>query len=126
MTQVFVYGSNTQGIDGGGAALEAKIKHKRPAGIPIGLYGTSYGIVTKHLPKGQRSVPLMLIQAQIFTLLEYVKIRTDLIFNVTRIGCGHAGFLESEIAPMFGRLTSLPNNIILCSEFIEWIEKNNP
>lgn len=117
MKKIFVYGSNTQGIDGAGAALFAH-NMGRPLGIPMGLHEKSltYAIITKHLPMGERSVSLQFITTQIGILWAFAEHRQDLIFNVTRIGCGRAGFTEQEIAPMFKNLM-YASNIILCDEF---------
>ncbi|NLJ01816.1 MAG: hypothetical protein GX371_11825, partial [Bacteroidales bacterium] len=35
--------------------------------------------------------------------------RPELIFLVTRVGCGIAGFHDSEIAPLFARAKDIPN-----------------
>lgn len=121
MRKIFVFGSNTQGIHGAGAALSAKELHGAIQGVPMGLQGNAYGIVTKHLPGGERSVPLNFIESQIKTLFNFAHIRQDLLFNVTRIGCGHAGFLEGEIAPFFN--TMIPTNMQLCPEFNDWLHR---
>lgn len=119
MKEIFVFGSNTQGIHGAGAAQYANIHHGAIQGIPMGLQGLSYAIITKHLPMGERSIPLHFIQEQINVLISYAKISPNLIFNVSRIGCGYAGFTEDEIAPMF---TVIPPNIKLCPEFKQWLD----
>ncbi|MNG38660.1 hypothetical protein D3C84_1264440 [compost metagenome] len=33
--------------------------------------------------------------------MDYARRNPDLVFNVTKIGCGLAGYLEQDIAPMF-------------------------
>ena len=56
--QIFVFGSNTEGIHGSGAAHAARKNFKAIYSVPMGLQGQSYGIITKHLPGGMRSVTL--------------------------------------------------------------------
>lgn len=116
MKQIFVFGSNTEGIHGAGAALCAKQYHGAIQGIPMGLQGNSYAIITKDLRIGIRSVKLEFIKHQIFILYEFAEHHSEMVFNITRIGCGHAGFKEQEIAPMFKNLM-YASNIVLCDEF---------
>lgn len=129
---VFVYGSNIQGIDGAGAALFAKKAYGRKPGIPMGLFesptGLTYGIITKDLRVGLRSVSLEFIQAQVTVLLYFAYKRPELTFHVSRIGCGHAGFQEDEIAPMFQKVIDLGiTNIKLCTEFYYLLKRDtNP
>ena len=49
--QIFVFGSNTQGRHGKGAALCAKERFGAIYGQAYGLQGQSYAIVTKELLK---------------------------------------------------------------------------
>ena len=46
--EVFVFGSNLEGIHGGGAALTAWLKFGAIWGQGAGLQGQSYGIPTMH------------------------------------------------------------------------------
>lgn len=124
MKHIFVFGSNTQGIHGAGAALAAKNLHGAIQGIPMGLQGNSYAIITKHLPGGERSVALGFIKLQVATFISYTALFPNVIFSVTRIGCGHAGFKEEEIAPMFQVVLDLRlDNIMLCPEFLKILHK---
>ena len=124
MKKIFVFGSNTQGIHGAGAAVFALKEHGAIYGIPMGLQGFSYGIITKHLPNGMRSVSLRFIQTQLSVLFQYALIMSNYPFYITRIGCGHAGFHEHEIAPMCEALSKLPN-VELCPEFKTFLTKSN-
>lgn len=119
--RIFVFGSNTEGRHGAGAAKTAREQHKAIYGVPMGLQGDAYGIITKHLPGGERSVELVFIRAQISCFIYFASKRLDLHFYVTRIGCGHAGFTEAEIAPMF-RDYQVVCNIELCPEFKQYLE----
>jgi hypothetical protein len=42
-------------------------------------------------------------------ILHYTKAHPELTFLVTPIGCGIAGWRESEIAPLFREASKLPN-----------------
>jgi hypothetical protein len=117
--QIFVFGSNTEGIHGGGAARMA-MKFGAIYGEPNGPQGRSYAIVTKDLNKGMRSVPLSDIEAQIKNLLSYAARHPHLEILVTKIGCELAGFEVEEIATLFKSKT-IPNNVLLPAEFIKYL-----
>lgn len=127
MRKIFVFGSNITGRHGAGAALTAVTKWKAIQGVPMGLQGNAYAIATKDLEKGERSVPLPFIAAQIQTLYEFANINPKLLFYLTRIGCGHAGFCEFEIGPLVGRHygIDIPDNIVVCPEFATYVRSHN-
>lgn len=100
-TKIFVFGSNTEGRHGAGAALNARQQWGAIYGQSKGLQGRSYAIITKDLSKGYRSVSLESIQDQVNELWEFVRNNQDKEFFVSAIGCGLAGFKIEEIAPMF-------------------------
>lgn len=107
MKEIFVFGSNLRGIHGKGAALYAKQHHGAIQGRPIGLHGSSYAIPTKETP--YKSLPLIIINKFVADFLIFAKEHPELIFNVTPIGCGLAGYKVSDIAPMFKLALTLPN-----------------
>lgn len=105
---IFVFGSNEAGFHGAGAALFAH-KHKGATwGVGVGRTGDSYAIPTKD--ENIETLSLIDIAAFIFDFLEYAEANPELTFNVTRIGCGLAGYTDEEIAPMF---ETVPENCIL-------------
>lgn len=105
--QVFVFGSNYSGNHGKGAALQAQ-QFGAKKGIGEGLMGQSYGLPTK--PYSVRvSLPLAQIKEHVKTFIKFAKERTDLVFLVTEIGCGLAGYKPKEIAPMFKECKDLEN-----------------
>jgi len=114
--QVFVFGSNTEGRHGAGAAKEA-VKFGAEYGNPSGVQGQSYAIVTKDLAKGKRSVPLSDIEAQIDQFLELAAATPEKEFLVTKIGCSLAGYSESEIAALWQE-KPISNNVKLPAAFI--------
>lgn len=96
---VFVFGSNESGIHGAGSAHEAFKNHGAVLGIGHGPRGSSYAIPTKDYKLDV--LPLDIIECYVKIFLHYAKRRPQDTFNVVKIGCGLAGYKESEIAPMF-------------------------
>jgi len=115
---IFVFGSNLSGIHGAGAAKFALDHHGAKWGQGVGLQGNSYAIPTKD--KNITTLPLTEIKMYVDHFLLFAE-DSDLTFQVTRIGCGLAGYTEKDIAPMF---REAPRNCILCPEFIDWLAKN--
>lgn len=100
--QVFVFGSNLAGSHGGGAARQAFEKFGAKWGVGVGPTGQSYAIPTMH-------GGLSAIQPYVEQFLEYAKANPDKEFLVTRIGCGIAGFTDSQMAPLFKAALAIPN-----------------
>ena len=96
---IFVFGSNLAGRHGKGAALFARRNHDAVYGIGEGRTGDAYAIPTKD--KYLVSRPLYAIQNSVMHFLAYADQNPDLVFEVTKVGCGLAGYTEEHIAPMF-------------------------
>ncbi len=99
---IFVFGSNLEGMHLGGAARTAVEKFGAIMGQGVGIQGQSYAIPT--------------MQGGVDTIKPYVDQFIDLArewdqntFYITRIGCGIAGFRDEEIAPLFRDALSLYN-----------------
>ena len=101
MNRVFVFGSNTEGRHGAGAALEARQKWGAIYGQASGRQGNSYGIITKELRSGYALVTLDDIRKNVQEFIRYATAHSHEMFIITKIGCGLAGFKEKDIAPMF-------------------------
>ena len=99
--EVFVFGSNVNGYHGGGAALTALQKFGAIWGQGEGLQGQSYGIPTM---EGIDSM-----KAAIERFILFAKEHRELIFLVTPIGCGIAGYKPEEVAPFFRFAIDLEN-----------------
>ncbi len=112
MREIFVFGSNLRGAHGKGAALFAKKNHGAIYGQGRGLQGNSYAIPTKD--HNLNTLPLNEISFFVKTFLLFAEENSDMIFNVTPIGCGLAGYRYSDIAPMF---KNCPANVRLPIEF---------
>jgi len=96
---IFVFGSNLAGRHGKGAALHARQNCGAIYGQGEGLQGQSYAIPTKDARL--RTLPLGIIAVHINNFILFARSRPDLEFEVTRIGCGLAGYNDLEIAPLF-------------------------
>ena len=100
--EVFVFGSNLAGMHGGGAAWVAFRKFGAVMGQGVGLQGQSYAI-----PTMQGGVET--IAPYVDDFIAFAKEHPELFFYVTRIGCGIAGFRDSQIAPLFADAVDVPN-----------------
>lgn len=103
--EIFVFGSNLQGMHGGGAAWVAYKYFGAIMGQGVGLQGQSYGI-----PTMQGGVET--IKPYVDDFIDFARSRPDLTFLVTRIGCGIAGFRDSNIAPLFEQAHGVENIIL--------------
>ncbi|MBX9900999.1 MAG: hypothetical protein K2Y28_09475 [Burkholderiaceae bacterium] len=110
--QIFVFGSNRAGRHGKGAALHAIQHHGAIYGQGEGLQGQSYAIPTKD--ENIRTLPLRCIAIEVEKFKKFAAEHPELSFNVTAIGCGLAGYIPEQIAPMFSGLTS---NVLLPDAF---------
>lgn len=116
---VFVFGSNTRGIHGAGAALEARRNWGARIGCGLGRTGDAYAIATKGW--NLNTLPLTAIDQNVSDFIRYAKEHPELVFLVTAIGCGLAGYAPKEIAPMF---KNAPKNCVLPDEFTpEWFKE---
>jgi len=109
--EIFVFGSNLGGMHGGGAAYIAYRKFGAIMGQGVGLQGQSYAI-----PTMQGGVET--IKPYVDDFIKFAGEHPELTFLVTQIGCGIAGFIPEEIAPLFKEALDV-ENIILPKEFID-------
>lgn len=96
---IFTFGSNLAGRHGRGAALVAINHHGAIYGQGVGRQGNSYAIPTRD--RKIKTLPLMTIQGYVTGFLEYARRMPQLQFEVTRVGCGFAGYVDCEMAPLF-------------------------
>ena len=114
--EIFVFGSNLEGMHGGGAARLAYNKFGAIWGQGVGLQGQSYGIPTMH-------GGVDAIKPYVDEFIEFAKSHPELTFLVTRIGCGIAGFRDEEIAPLFKECKDL-ENVLLPRSFVDTYQLN--
>lgn len=114
---VFVFGSNEAGIHGKGAAKYAKENLGAEIGVGFGFTGRCFALPTKN--KRIQSLPIDIIELYVHSFLRESEFYDDLVFFVTRIGCGLAGYTDAEIAPLF---VGAPENCMFPIEWKEYLE----
>lgn len=123
--EVFVFGSNVEGIHGAGSARTA-LHLGAIYGCPMGMSPNqkTYGIVTKDLRQDDlydsdyKSMMLKFIQSQVICLYRFAEFNYDKDFYVTKIGTNLAGFSLDDIVAIFHLLESIrPDNVIIPKEF---------
>lgn len=99
-TEIFVFGSNKEGMHHGGAARYA-LNFGAVMGIGEGLCGNTYAVPTMGTLGETADAVTRLIECAIST--------PDLTYLVTAIGCGIAGYTPEEIAPFFKEAINIQN-----------------
>lgn len=112
--EIFVFGSNLAGAHGGGAARLAYKRFGAIMGQGVGLQGQSYAI-----PTMQGGVET--IKPYVDEFIDFARQHPEYHFLVTQIGCGIAGFIPMEIAPLFEDAIDV-ENIILPKEFVSFMQ----
>lgn len=113
---IFVFGSNLAGRHGKGAALYARQHHGAEYGVGAGPTGDSYAIPTKD--RDLRVLTISEIAEHVGDFLEYARRNPELLFRVTAIGTGLAGYRHSQIAPLF---KGHPPNCFVPNEWREYL-----
>lgn len=121
--EVFVFGSNLAGRHGAGAALAARQQFGAVPGVGKGYMGSvpahSWAIPTKDERLNVLALPE--IERHIADFGDFVRAHPDMRFFVTRVGCGLAGYANSQIALLFARHVPLHQ----CSWPQEWLSYLN-
>lgn len=96
---VFVFGSNEGGHHGAGSARWAAENAGAIMRVGFGHHGRSFALPTK----GPRieNIPIERVADYVYMFLTYARHHPELIFMVTAVGCGLAGFKDRDIAPLF-------------------------
>lgn len=113
-SQIFVFGSNQSGKHTKFAAKQA-LKWGAKMGQAEGLQGKTYGIPTKN-KSVSKELKINEIKPYVDRFIDFAKNNPNLIFLVTKIGCGASGYKPKEIAPLFKEAINV-NNIHLPSQF---------
>ncbi len=116
--EIFVFGSNKEGMHGGGTARIAYEEFGAKWGEGIGMTGRCYAI-----PTMDGSIDL--IQKHVDDFIAYAKSHPESTFLVTPIGCGIAGWKVSQIAPLFRKATDL-KNVTLPESFWQLLSYDRP
>ena len=106
--EIFVFGSNAQGLHYGGAAKQAVESFGAIMGQGHGLQGKSYAINSMS--------GLADMEKDVETFEAFAKGHPEKRFLVTLIGCGIAGFHPTDVAPLFEGCREL-DNVCLPAEF---------
>jgi len=104
---VFVFGSNLAARHGAGAALTAARFYGASPSIAEGLAGKSYALPTKDAELKPLTLERIASHAQ--TFMAVARSRPDLQFQLTRVGCGLAGYRDADVAPLF---RGAPDNVL--------------
>ena len=99
--EIFVFGSNVQGMHGGGAAWYAHKNFGAEWGVGEGLTGSTYALPTM---EGSAS-----LAHAVKNFTACARQHPELTFLVTAVGCGIAGYSPSEVAPLFKDAATLEN-----------------
>ena len=110
--EIFVFGSNLQGMHLGGAARIA-CRWGAIMGQGVGLQGQTYAIPTM-------SGSVASIAPYVDEFIRFATLNPDMRFLVTEIGCGIAGYTPADIAPLFREAVFI-ENICLPQRFWEVI-----
>lgn len=108
--EIFVFGSNADGLHNGGAAAHATRRFGAIPGQGEGLQGQSYAIPTTEGIKEMSEA--------IHRFTRFASAHADMRFLVTGIGCGVAGYEVSQVAPLFKACIPL-ENVALPADFWE-------
>lgn len=114
--EIFVFGSNKEGMHLGGAAATAVRRFGALMGQGEGVQGQSYAIPTM-------GGSVESIRPAVDRFIELAREWDQTTFYVTRIGCGIAGFTDEQIAPLFDEAYDL-YNVRLPRSFAEIIVRS--
>lgn len=112
--EIFVFGSNLSGYHVGGAAKVAVKKFGAVYGQAEGLQGRSYAIPTE-VPSIEE------LRCHVNKFIDFARKKVDMIFLVTQLGCGEAGFKPYDVALLFLDAYEM-DNVVLPELFVEIIK----
>ena len=115
MRDIFVFGSNLAGIHGAGAAAYAHKNYGAAWGVGEGLTGESYALPTKG--RAIETIPLAYVGSAIHRFADFARGHPEMLFHLTPVGCGLAGFSRGEIWALL-MAASIPANVVLTSSWV--------
>lgn len=116
---VFVFGSNMAGRHGKGAAAIARMQYGAIYGVGEGIQGSSYAIPTKD--EWMRVLLLSRVKGNVDRFINYAAKNPKVVFKVTAIGTGLAGYSHDDIGPLF---YFAPLNCILPARWKPYLPTN--
>lgn len=105
--QIFVFGSNTAGMHGAGAARQAHEQFGAKYGVGEGRTGQCYAFPTLNGRLRKREDYALVVSAMKFKM--YAETYPDLEFLLTKVGCGLGGYEEWEMKWLF---RNMPPNVV--------------
>ena len=118
----FVFGSNTAGTHGAGAARYARDALGFPLGVGEGHGGpgdSAYALPTLVMgPRGLEKPHLGFVEVAVRRFLAAAAFDPTVTYFVSAVGCGLAGFRDSEIAPLF---RGAPENCVMPRQWEEYL-----
>lgn len=114
LREIFVFGSNAKGMHNGGAALKALSNYGAVFGKAEGLQGNAYAIPTVGVNEYE-------MRRAVERFCHFALTHDEMLFRVTAIGCGHAGYKPYMVAPLFAPLHHRAN-VVLPPEFIRVLD----
>jgi hypothetical protein len=131
-SEVFVFGSNMNGDHVGGAAHLAFQRFGAVWGVGEGLRGNSYALPT--LDRNMRRVSLRSLAWAFKNFFREVDANPNMVFLLTKVGCGIAGYAPADVAGVFwGAISeyydhrwtthvgSLPENLVIPEIFYDYM-----
>ena len=115
--EVFVFGSNIQGIHNGGAAKFALMHFGAIMKQAEGIQGQSYAIPTD----GNTFEEL---KGAVGRFTDYVVLHPQNRFMLTAVGCGAACYSVDQIAPLFKQAYSF-GNVYVPKDFLKYVVANH-
>ena len=115
--QIFVFGSNIDGVHNGGAAYYALQHFGAKFGQAEGIQGQSYAI-----PTDGNSFEELAKAVERFT--EYVVFHPQNKFMLTAVGTGNAGYEVRQIAPLFRQAYAF-GNVYVPRSFMQYVSNPN-
>lgn len=108
VTEVFVFGSNEDGIHNDDNSKLAHQKWKALWGYGVGMLSQqTYGIPTKKNPNVV--LPLEKIKKYVDDFVIFAKMNQSKHFYVTKIGCESNNYDPKDIAPLFKNAVDIKN-----------------
>lgn len=119
---VFVFGSNTKGIHGAGAAKVAESIFGAKRGVAEGMTGQAYALPTKDLANGERSLTPEQIIENIKHLYQVAKDNPNKQFKVAYRNRANEktlnGYTGAEMIDMFKQAGEIPSNVYFSQEWV--------
>ena len=115
--EIFVFGSNVEGMHNGGAAYYALQHFGAKCGQAEGIQGQSYAI-----PTDGNSFEELSKAVERFT--EYVVFHPQNKFMLTAVGTGNAGYEVRQIAPLFRQAYAF-GNVYVPRSFMQYVINPN-